>query len=45
MLSNKRANELRIAANKLFHDSVPAFLAFIGGDVMSVINAILASGQ
>lgn len=45
MLSNKRANELRIAANKLFHDSVPAFVASIGGDVMCVINATLASGQ
>ena len=45
MLSNKRANELRVAANKLFHDSVPAFVASIGGDVLSVINATLASGQ
>lgn len=45
MLSNKRANELRLEANKLFHDSVPAFVASIGGDVMGVINATLASGQ
>ena len=45
MLSNKRANELRIAANQLFHNSVPAFAESIGGDVMGVINAVLASGQ